>query len=161
MKRRDRRIANEIALKQERNDFADYTQNLAIEKLIQLGYTLTAYEVNDGRQSIDIDAVKDGMHVLIEVKGARLKKSGRRGYRYRCTISRKCCSDVLLFCCQIPRKIVEIYTLKENHVWFVIPIAELWPRRHVSIWSPNPLQTAGQWKNYCEAWGLLDSYEIF
>lgn len=143
--KRNIRQANEVACKQERNNFADYVQNLATEKLQSLGYEVKTNPINDSRFKYDLEAT-NGITIRIEVKGARCCPSGRRGKRYRATLSKKSTADILLFYCQ--------------PVWFVIPICEIYPRGQISIWSQDATKTKGQWQKFIEAWDLLSEYDF-
>lgn len=150
MNRRKRKAANQVALREECNQFADDVQKLAIRKLLPLGYAVAENKVNDGNHKFDLKVIRQGDALRVEVKGARLHKAqGRQGSRYQARIHNHS-ADIVLLYCQPPDD--------KPPSWFVIPMADVYPRKQITIWAENPRNHKGLWADYLENWEALTRF---
>ena len=81
--------------------------------------------------------------VRVEVKAATWREA-KNGARYQACI-RQHQADILIFDC-----------INGTDHFFIIPMAEITPRRNIAVWSYDPADYSGQWTPYLEAWPLLD-----
>ena len=84
-----------------------------------------------------------GRAVRVEVKISRYYYS-KKGGRYQADVRHYDQADLLVF------------IARNGQDWpFIIPMADIAPRRHVAIWSYCPADYNGQWAPYLNAWDHL------
>ncbi len=80
----------------------------------------------------------------VEVKGATWHELKNGSGRYQAAI-RNHNADVLIFDC-----------INGTHHLFVIPMAEIAPRTHISIWKYHVEESHSRWVAFLEAWEYLE-----
>jgi hypothetical protein len=115
-----------------RKPFAREIESAIAERLAAAGHSVTraAYHAH-------YDLLVDGLRV--EVKAA-----ARSSQRYQAAL-RSNEADVLILCCRNGA----------DH-FFVIPFDQVAGRTNIAIWSADPRDYTGQFRNYLEAWHLID-----
>ncbi len=87
-----------------------------------------------------------GRAVRLEVKISQYHraKKGRSGGRYQADVRHHDQADLLVF------------IARNSQDWpFVIPMADIAPRRNIALWSYHPEDYTGQWASYLQAWEYL------
>lgn len=104
------------------------------------------YQVNPTTHKAPFDLwVQDdlGRAIRVEVKISRYHHS-QKGGRYQADVRHFDQADLLVF------------IARNGKDWpFIIPMADIAPRRHVAIWSYCPADYSGQWASYLNAWDYL------
>ncbi len=90
-----------------------------------------------------------GRGVRVEVK-ISLYHDGHKGGRYQADVRHFDQADLLIFLARSPEE------TGQSQDWpFVIPMAQIAPRRNIAIWSICPVDYSGQWAPYLNAWQHL------
>jgi len=85
-----------------------------------------------------------GRAIRVEVK-ISLYNNSPAGGRYQANIRQHHDADLLVF------------IARNGRDWpFIIPMADITPRRNIAIWSYCPGDYTGRWAGYLNAWPLLD-----
>lgn len=79
-------------------------------------------------------------NVTVEIKGTRWQKKAQR---YQADVRHHIADIVLLD------------AVNGSDHWFIIPMADIAPRRKIEVYSYNVERYRGQWCGYLEAWFLL------
>jgi len=107
------------------------------------------YQTNPTSHKCPFDLwVRDdvGRAVRLEIKISRYHqaKKGRSGGRYQADVRHHNQADLLIF------------IARNSQDWpFVIPMADIAPRRNIALWSYHPEDYTGQWAPYLQAWEYL------
>ncbi|MEM7343231.1 MAG: hypothetical protein AAF485_03235 [Chloroflexota bacterium] len=134
-------VVQEIHLKPRRKQHALEEVRRQIADLVrEQGYRVSL--ATTGNRLWVTDEVGRLIQMDVKVSSCQVSKGGK--YRYQAYIGRHD-ADILVFIAQSD---------KGDHL-FVIPMAEIAPRRNIAIWGRDPSMYAGRWKPYLRSWETL------
>lgn len=139
IKKNSRRFARKIAA----NSLAEDGE-LTVERWLNgMGYLVEATGPNHPHDR-NVTDPKTGITIRVEVETS-LYYGNKRSGRYQARIHHFE-ADVVVF------------VARNGQDWpFVIPMADVFPRRNVSIWSQCPANYTGIWRQYMNAWDNLEA----